>query len=233
MARMYNLPKESKLCPTCSTAFYPSRNDYMANWKKRRFCSAKCAQLDTACKRTFLKEKPCKQCGTPFKPRASRNKYCSQLCYWESKKGMEAPNVSPDSRVTLSCRHCQKFFIVTRHEATVRRRAFCSRTCYYEFVKAEHPNGLLAYNESNEFYLSKEWGRLKRMVKKRDGYICQACHQQFARTSNGMRVHHVIERTSFVDVTNKLHPVADSPDNLVTLCISCHNKTHTGTPLRS
>jgi len=229
--RKYNLPKESKMCERCGTVFYPSKANYLSSWKKRRFCSNKCVTQHSADSRRYLNPIKCAYCAQFFQPRIARNKFCSRACYWESKKGMPAPNVPPGSRVTLQCKMCEQPFSVTRHRAVKQGVKFCSAACYYQFVKCEHPNGLLAYTTNNKFYLSKEWSKLKRAVKKRDKYACQRCHKQFARSSNGMRVHHIIERSSFTNITDRLHIVADSQDNLITLCVSCHSKVHAGSSL--
>ena len=57
---------------------------------------------------------------------------------------------------------------------------------------------------------------VKSYVRDRDGYKCQAC-----KTSKDivLEVHHILERSN---------GGGDRPDNLITLCSSCHKKIHSG-----
>jgi len=82
--------------------------------------------------------------------------------------------------------------------------------------------------DDNAFYLSAAWSLLKRRIKKRDNYSCQACGKQFSWKSPGMTIHHIRPRELFQLVGSQLHPEADREENLVTLCRGCHQKTHAG-----
>lgn len=44
-----------------------------------------------------LKDKPCEFCKTLFLPRASKDKFCSRKCYWESKWGSKNPSYGKPS----------------------------------------------------------------------------------------------------------------------------------------
>ncbi|GEP80690.1 hypothetical protein SCA05_24830 [Staphylococcus carnosus] len=79
--------------------------------------------------------------------------------------------------------------------------------------------------ETKRFYKSKEWRRLRELVLIRDNYECQHCKEKgIVKTINpdkhkSLDVDHIKELDS--------HPeLALDMDNLVTLCISCHNKKH-------
>jgi 5-methylcytosine-specific restriction endonuclease McrA len=74
------------------------------------------------------------------------------------------------------------------------------------------------------FYRSDAWSRLRRLIKVRDAFTCQACHIR----SRLLVVHHRCPRRLFRGVGQTLHPQADHPRNLVTLCRGCHQKAHTG-----
>lgn len=63
---------------------------------------------------------------------------------------------------------------------------------------------------SSEQLYGKEWGKtLRRAIMERDNYICQICSQY------GHEVHHINY------IKDDCHP-----DNLITLCHSCHSKTN-------
>jgi hypothetical protein len=55
-----------------------------------------------------------------------------------------------------------------------------------------------------------EWKKLAQEIRKRDNFTCQLCGKKGATS-----VHHIIPRRVRID---------NSPENLITLCRSCHNK---------
>jgi hypothetical protein len=55
-----------------------------------------------------------------------------------------------------------------------------------------------------------EWKKLAQEIRKRDNFTCQLCGKKGATS-----VHHIIPRRVRID---------NSPENLITLCISCHSK---------
>lgn len=57
-----------------------------------------------------------------------------------------------------------------------------------------------------------EWRKIRKAIKKRDGYACQICD-----SSKNLNTHHIVPFRDGGD---------HSPDNLVTLCASCHSKVH-------
>ena len=65
-------------------------------------------------------------------------------------------------------------------------------------------------------YDSAKWKRLRQVVMRRDGYLCQEC-KRYGKRKPGTEVHHV-------------NPVKEHPElaldswNLILLCSACHNK---------
>ncbi|KYH35843.1 HNH endonuclease [Clostridium tepidiprofundi DSM 19306] len=72
--------------------------------------------------------------------------------------------------------------------------------------------------EGIEFYNSKEWNRVKKMVKTRDHGLCRLCLMNDKINFVDV-VHHIVERKE-----NK--ELALDPDNCICLCNSCHNYVH-------
>lgn len=58
-------------------------------------------------------------------------------------------------------------------------------------------------------------GRLRLQIRKRDGYVCQECHNRLSPRSRMVHVHHID-----YDKNN------NNPINLITLCWACHAKTN-------
>ncbi|WP_458383768.1 HNH endonuclease [Staphylococcus caledonicus] len=75
------------------------------------------------------------------------------------------------------------------------------------------------------FYKSKKWRELREKVLLRDNYECQECKKEgivktIDRTKHkSLDVDHIKELDSHPDLAYDM-------DNLVTLCVSCHNKKH-------
>lgn len=67
------------------------------------------------------------------------------------------------------------------------------------------------------FYKSKEWQEVREGVLMRDLYLCRHCQ------APAEEVHHIVHLTpeNIYDVNVSLNP-----DNLVSLCRSCHFKEH-------
>lgn len=80
------------------------------------------------------------------------------------------------------------------------------------------------YKESDPFYHSKEWKRIRKDVLARDGGMCQDCMDRM-RAEIGFRprratlVHHIIPRSERPDLALVM-------DNLRSLCDSCHEERH-------
>jgi 5-methylcytosine-specific restriction endonuclease McrA len=61
------------------------------------------------------------------------------------------------------------------------------------------------------------FANVKAAVRARDGYVCQACKGK--RKDSHLHVHHIVFRSL---------GGSDSPDNLITLCETCHQMVHDG-----
>lgn len=73
---------------------------------------------------------------------------------------------------------------------------------------------------AKQFYNSKAWRTLRRIVLRRDKFTCQDC-----RANRAEEVHHKIELTP-ENINDPM--IALNPDNLVALCHSCHDKITKG-----
>ena len=67
-------------------------------------------------------------------------------------------------------------------------------------------------NNTQNFYLSEEWVKLRRSTIVRDNYCCQRCDKQFL--TEDLDAHHIIPRAD---------GGADDLTNLLTLCSECHD----------
>lgn len=82
----------------------------------------------------------------------------------------------------------------------------------------------MPYKESDPFYHTKAWKRVRRLALERDQGMCQDCMDRF-RAGYGIKphradmVHHIIPREERPDLALNLA-------NLRSLCNECHNKRH-------
>lgn len=67
-------------------------------------------------------------------------------------------------------------------------------------------------------YMSTRWIKKKAQILKRDGYQCREC-RRYGRKREAEIVHHI----KHVDEYPEL---AYDDNNLVSLCMACHNKAH-------
>jgi 5-methylcytosine-specific restriction protein A len=71
---------------------------------------------------------------------------------------------------------------------------------------------------ATHFYNQKKWKDKRKYILQRDGHLCQEC-KKYGRNTDAKIVHHIQE-------------IADAPElalknsNLISICASCHNKTH-------
>lgn len=67
-------------------------------------------------------------------------------------------------------------------------------------------------------YRSARWKRKSEHIKRRDGYQCQMC-RRYGKNTPAKIVHHKKPADEYPEL-------AWDDDNLVSLCIACHNKMH-------
>lgn len=84
--------------------------------------------------------------------------------------------------------------------------------------------------QKRKFYTSAKWVGLRKIALMRDNHECQHCKEQGRvhvdsvkvegeRKSIELNVHHVKEIEYYPEL-------AEDIDNLITLCLECHNKVH-------
>ena len=80
------------------------------------------------------------------------------------------------------------------------------------------------YKESDPFYHSKEWKRIRKAALMRDGGMCQDCMDRMrsgigVKPNRATMVHHIIPRSERPDLELVM-------ENLRSLCDSCHENQH-------
>ena len=123
-------------------------------------------------------------------------------------------------QILCKCKECGKEFYRTPKE----KKVFCSKKCsdknpnkYWLGKKRIDITGerchLWRDGKSQELYTIDWTETLKRSIRERDNYVCQECSKQ--QGDIALDVHHIDYNK---DNCN--------PNNLITLCRSCHSKTN-------
>lgn len=92
-----------------------------------------------------------------------------------------------------------------------------------ELANPEGATEVLNKSERNNFYWSNSWRKMTQYILERDHYECQVCKHEGKATvkASGAKliVHHIKPLEFYPE--DKL-----DADNLVTVCIQCHNAIH-------
>lgn len=193
-----------------------------------RFCSRTCAnqynQPPDPKKRRIYQ---CQECDGEFEEWAYRKpRFCSRLC--ASKYSARQPRPGsrkPSIYVTLDCTVCGKEYQTNIYQVRLRGSSCCSRECVAKRQSVlKRGVGNPNYRGGTVGYRGPNWGRQSRMAAKRDGYICQICHQQLGRRLWDYAVHHIQAYRTF----DGDYKSANQLSNLITLCRSCHMKVEFG-----
>jgi len=220
-----------KVCNVCGKT-------YTTYYKGSNYCSKKC-QGKSMIK---LYEINCRTCGKLFKPTDSQQQYCSRGCRPQVQK----------NQVQRSCIVCGKVFYTVPARIKEHRGKYCSKECFSHrrtvtnckhcgneievylsdlktnnFCNKNCKNEWMSYTYNGENspswrggcyeYRGDNWKSQKRAALKRDGYKCVQCGA--SRDKSKLMIHHKIPFRFFTN-----YKKANSLNNLITLCNSCHSK---------
>lgn len=147
-------------------------------------------------------------------------------------------SLTQSKKIKRICLICEREFMVKRSRIKKGGGKYCSRECHNRSMDGQIPwNKGKKFVHSGSFkkgYISKlkgknhhnwqggksfekygiDWTKtLKQSIRERDKYVCQECHK--LQSNQVFCVHHI-------DYNKK----NCNPDNLITLCRSCHIKLH-------
>ena len=182
-------------CLQCGVQFVRKRSE-----PNVKYCSIPCRALAQRDAWNVPKYK-CLTCHGEFQAAPHRHKrYCSRECFL---KGGRDNYFEPSRRyIQYTCKRCSKSF---QHKASVPR-IYCSKHCQWMARRIHGPS---------DHYDRSQWRKMARQIRKRDNYQCQICHKIHDPHSGLLHVDHQIPL--------RLGGL-DSPENLWTLCKSCHSK---------
>lgn len=185
-------------CENCHKTFKRFRSRLVG---KRNFCSRKCAnEGKTIC--IF----ECEVCHKVFHRPVKIDKiarFCSKKCAYQQLKIERNP-------INAKCCSCGKEMHVNPYILSQQENVFCSFECnkkYKTMILKDIPI-------DKRIYSASAWRTLRIQIIKRDNFTCQDCGIKPDQTRK-LQVHHIKRRKD---------GGTDTPDNLLTLCFSCHKK---------
>jgi len=171
----------------------------------------------------------CNECGDEYyvKPaKVDESIYCSRKCSYnsESKEKQE-----------YNCAACGK--VVKKMSHSVRgENTTCSKKCFKEFMSSISKGEDNPQWQGGRFeYYGPNWPEQREKTLERDNYQCQECDmtrdKHYQNYDEDLHVHHKVPRRQVIDEeepTIEEFELANSLDNLVTVCKSCHRKLESG-----
>lgn len=145
----------------------------------------------------------CQQCGKSFEVHNRTVKRgCGKFCSLECKAAAQR------NTLTAVCQNCGRPFSVEPSAASKGNGKYCSWECRRAGMRGEgNPNW-----KNDPDYRGYNWREIRLAALERDGRKCVKCG-----ASESLVVHHIVPWPETQD--NRL-------ENLLTLCIGCHKRTH-------
>lgn len=165
-------------------------------------------------------KRPCDQCGKiitrPSSAIKAKSVFCDRACYglWqkENRRGKNHPRWKGGPSKII-CTQCQTTFVAQRWRIAQDQK-YCGIKC-----RDKHKSvAMRGENNRNWTGGSKPYppdfnNALREMVRDRDGRTCQDCGA--GESDRRLDVHH-----------KDWNPQNSDPDNLISLCASCHRKVN-------
>jgi len=177
-------------CKACNKNIKAPKGSVLSG--KGVYCSDECR------KKRYTRE--CVYCGTKFYGTKNVEKYCSNDCFHNDRRGRLED---------LTCFDCGEQFQRPHLTAVNKERVFCSQRCANRTLSRENPNRY-----------GSRWGRIREKRVKLDNYTCQRCGLH-KKEKYSLEVHHKEPYNTFDNEEEANHM-----DNLETLCTKCHWEHH-------
>lgn len=127
------------------------------------------------------------------------------------------PEITRSDPVSVKCSHCGKRTTVPRwFELEGLELHFCGDRCRRLWQQDHKADVRL---KGRREFRGGNWQTIARQIRERDGYRCQSCGVSEESLGRQLDVHHVVPFRAF-DSPER----ANRPDNLTSLCPSCHKK---------
>lgn len=224
-------------CAECGDNIHisPSHIDEVDGYEQKNyFCGKQCESLFKS--REWIGEDhpswdggrervTCKECGGTYSVhphQLEETKFCSMECNRESWK---------KEKQEYTCANCGK--VVTKMPHNVKsENTTCSKECFKEYMSSIRKGEDNPQWHGGRFeYYGPNWPEQREKTLERDNHSCQECDmtrdKHYQNYDEDLHVHHKVPRRQIInkeEPTIEQFELANSLDNLVTLCKSCHRK---------
>lgn len=148
---------------------------------------------------------------------SSKRRFCCNSCASQSNAPIQRKYVKK-APVEKQCKYCQRkyLFKVGKYKEHQGKK-FCSIDCKIKaqlgkWAGKNNPNFIDGREGKSKHYRGENWKEIRKNIYRRDNYKCQECGKKCRKDIN---CHHIIP---YYETQNNL------PENLITLCASCHSK---------
>lgn len=160
----------------------------------------------------------------------SKNTHRCRRCANKGKNNWNRTGKTPTNfkiKCVITCNYCKNTLLRSKRELSKRSLHFCNNSCQLKWQHLNTPELFRGRNNASFIHGERVDGRnpsygpefdakLKRLIRMRDGFNCQRCGSNFSgKRSKKLDVHHID--------CNKYN---NRKNNLISLCKSCHTKTH-------
>jgi 5-methylcytosine-specific restriction endonuclease McrA len=200
---MRRTPIKPRACDECGRMFTP-RTTLGA-----RFCSPSCSTRRQHAASRPMRERNCKHCGKLFMVDTVQlvRRYCGPACYYTARSARPA-------FLWLTCGVCGNQYRRTRAAvARVKTTPVCSRACNALRSTGANHHGFRGGTRQRR---GPGWTVNRDACRIRDRE-CRSCGKTPEENQQALSIDHLIPWRMFADEL-----VANSLDNLVALCRSCH-----------
>jgi len=167
----------------------------------------------------------CEECGGRYYVKPSeveKTKFCSIECKRENWKV---------EKKEFNCANCGDAVMKMPHNVKGENTT-CSKECHKEFMSSIRKGEDNPQWKGGRFlYYGPNWNEQREKTLERDNYECQNCEMSrdshYQHYNEDLHVHHKVPRRKIIDKEEpkiEQFELANSLDNLVTYCKSCHRK---------
>ncbi len=138
-----------------------------------------------------------------------RNQFSFAFC--------SSPETTQSEPVRIRCSHCCKKMSIPRwFEKEGLELHFCDDRCKRRWRDDHRAEVRL---KGRPEHRGGDWDRIARGIRERDGFRCRSCGVSEESLERQLDVHHVVPFRAFKSADR-----ANNPDNLISLCQSCHKQ---------
>lgn len=224
-------------CSECGSEIHvsPSHIEEVGGYEqKNHFCDKSCESSFKS--REWIKEDhpswdggrervTCAECGGTYSVHPNQldeTKFCSMECSRENWK---------KDKQEYNCVNCGDSVMKMSHKVKGENTT-CSKECFKEFMSSIRRGEDNPQWKGGRFrYYGPNWDKQREKTLERDNYECQNCKMSrdshYQHYNEDLHVHHKVPRRQIIDKEEpkiEQFELANSLDNLVTYCKSCHRK---------